>query len=121
MGSYISDLGGFQGEWLLELSLNRDGRATYTVSRRDASESPLNAKRDILRGRWEVADNSLTVRFTDEGVEKAVEYTISECLSYVSYTSVYCTLGLDPVEKAASHGFAHPLWYVVTPAAQRQR
>lgn len=121
MGTYISYMGGFEGEWSLELYLNRDGRAAYTVSSRDAGENPINAKRDILRGRWEVDGDSLTVKFSDENVENAIEYKISACLSYVSYTSVHCSLGLDPVENLTSHRFAHPLWHVVMPTGPRQK
>jgi hypothetical protein len=115
MGSYISYMGGFEGEWSLTLYLGRDGRAIYTTSRREANESPLNAKRDVHRGRWEVSGTSLTVMFTDENQDHAVEYKITECLEYVSNTSVHCSLGLDPVERAAPHMFARPLWYIVVP------
>ncbi len=114
MGSYISYIGGFEGDWALELYLESDYRATYTLSTRSAGESPSSAKREVLRGRWEVRGDSLRVSFRDLDVDSVIEYKIRECLRYVSNTSVYCTFGLDPVETAEPHRLSHQLWHVVS-------
>jgi hypothetical protein len=121
MGSYIDHMGGFEGEWSLDLDLDRSGRATYTVSTREPGANPSTKKTDIFRGRWEVKADRVTVRFHDGVAETSVEYEITGCLSYVSNTSVLCSPGLQPVTRSSSNNFSLPLWYTVTPRQVSKR
>jgi hypothetical protein len=112
IGSYINWTG-IEPEWSMELHLRGDGGATYTVTTREPGASPSTKTRAIFPGRWERAADVLTIRFSEDGAAKELAYQISECVYYVSNTSVRCSPGLEPATITTSHMFSQQLIYVV--------
>jgi hypothetical protein len=120
LGHYISYMG-FEPEWSIELYLAKDGSATYTIFTREAGASPSTKKSESFRGRWNRKADVLTVSLSEGAADSTVEYKIASCLSYVSNTSVHCSLGLEPVETTMTSPFSQQFWYVVVPGGHRSK
>ena len=99
-----------ESEWNIELKLEGDGQAVYTLSSWEPGKSATATKSSTVKGRWSLKGDMITVSFDGVDSGKSVIYRVTECLSYQLFGLKGCSLGLNPVTNTMTRSYSQPLW-----------